>query len=426
MVVVSDQHDAFTSANQYHGADHVLTHRRFPSANQPEIKVFENRGMLLKSQDNLTQTLQHKGSIARRNHRPTPSGESHGRAPTIVSSVVSPTVSRNPSIQRQKRFMMSRKEVKNKFFYPVKGPKRLRSKRGKYRTKSELDASIDYINFDSSMAKDLCLNKYVTAFEFKKQDIIKIDPQIRSSIKVITVDSKNNYILYSPDPTSGKNSVIADAEQILNMELQKLGKPVTFMRTSSNRQGKNFPEYRIIRPDFHRYDTFPITEKATLIRTNSLPTKFNDAKLEALWNLYLRRVIAARIKWRLTHSSQEYLDQTVQQQEQHERKKPHRMSMASSVETGFFMNQKLNRQQSFPVPYKQSSPDDASNDESFKSAHMRWGKSSSDTSMPNVVQVGTGYESLAYSSSGDSPRRQVMLDSLEQLMNEVTSVISEI
>lgn len=350
------------------------SHSRQPSSGAV-IRDFPHRATLVSSKDPLAPLPpQRHGSYAirhRKSHRPNSSVDHEGRAPTIVSTIISPTASRRASIKRQKRFMMSHQELKSKYFYPVNGPRRLHSRRGKYRTSVELDASMNYINIDAAMSKDLCVNQYVKSFQVKRSEYIKVDPMLTEQVKSLTVDSKNNIILYTPMPTVAHTSV-ADAEQILSQELRKLGKLSTDTRTASE------PSTRRMR---QRMGTFPLAQKASLVRTRSLPARVKDDRLETLWNLYLRRVVADRIRWRLTHMQQDgprYRS---------------RGSVVSSVETDFFLSHLLTDESAEPRT-------------------------------PNPHVTGNSHDSA--SSSYSSPRRRAMLDSLEQLMNEVQSVMSTV
>lgn len=348
---------------------------------EPVIKDFPSRAALMSSRDDLirqhTQIQRHESYAMRirAQKRSEASNELYGRAPTIVSSVASPTGSRRSSIKRRKRFMLNKREMHNKFFYPVNGPKRHYSRRGKYRTSLELDASMNYVNIDVSMSKDLCVNQYVGAYSVTDRELLKLDPELKEEVKAITVDSKNNIILYTPVPTIGQSS-ITDAEQILNDELLKLGSPVTLTAVSplinKTPDGKT-----------HRLFTYPPDHSHRLLRTNSLPVRPHNERLEAVWNLYLRRVIAERIKWRLTHmhSDSSTDDQRFSQ----------RFSVVSSVETNFFINHVLHHDEEIPPP--------------LEPQH-------------------TGDSKESFISTRGSPRRQAMFESLEQLMHDVESMIS--
>jgi hypothetical protein len=362
------------------------THSRHQSG-AAVILEFPHRATLLSSKEQLAPLRQ--GSYAIRHRRPHKFTEStylEGKVPTIVTALESSNASRRPSIQTRRRFMMNRKELKNKFFYPVNGPKRLNSRRGKYRTSVELDASMNYINIDASMSKDLCVNQYVISYELPKRELIKMDPQLREQVKAITVDSKNNVILYTPIPTEG-NSSVADAEQILNDELKKLGKPISLSSLRKNSNGFRYSR--------DKRATFPFSQKPSLLRTRSLPSKVQDERLETLWNLYLRRVIAARIKWRMHHMNQE----------SDYKPTSNRFSMVSSVDTAFFMNHLLKTENS-------------ENDRLLTSEQS--------DHISHLEPQNTGGSRESFVSAKSSPRRRAMLDSLEQLMIEVESVLSTV
>ncbi|CCH41063.1 hypothetical protein BN7_600 [Wickerhamomyces ciferrii] len=425
MTVVDDY--VFTSATNHHDtASHSNTlHRRYPSV--PTIKEIPNRNAF-----NPTYHKKH----AFQSNRNTLIGEvgSIGKAPTIESTIISPTVTRKNSIIRQKkRHMISSKELKNKFFYPVNAPKRKKSRRGKFRNSFELNSSMNYINIDSSMSKDLCLNQQVKAYELPPKELIKLEPKLKETTKAITIDSKNNYIIYTPNPTAGKNSLISDPEQILDQELLKLGTPITFNKANT----PILPEYEFERPYFNRYDTFPKEDPISYLhRTRSLPPKFNNKEgIEELWKLYLRRVISARIKWRLENLNKELKPGF----------NPRRKSASSSVDTSYFMSTLLKQNGKIPQTYKSSSSDDYFDDiessdkdedtdegddeinepvtdediNSINSNHDNNGNSYSPDE--NSAHRRTGNLSRVVYHSGDNS--EYYRGSLESLLNEMRSII---
>jgi len=396
MVVVDG--NIYTSASSFnHTTAH---HRRYPSI--PTIKEVPNRGAFNPTyhEQNAFEPPIEKID----NHEEEPLFSPEGRAPTIVSTVISPTVTRQHSkIRKKKRFMISSKELRNQFFYPVKAPKRKRSKRGKFRNSVELDASMNYVNIDSSMSKDLCLNQQVKAYEIECPELIKMEPKLKETTKAITIDSNNNYIIYTPSPTMGKNSVISDAEQLLDQELLKLGTPITFNKNAT----PVLPEYKIDRPYFNRYDTYPIAERQNLIRTRSLPTNpsksVNRNGVQGLWNLYLRRVIAARISWRLEHMRAE--------------SQPRKPSMSSSVETGFFMNALLKNNAMLP-PRK--SCEDTVEEDNTSAEEVEEPVTDDDHESKIVDEASSRYSRDTNGSGGSTGE---VLGSLDSLLNEMRSII---
>lgn len=383
-MVVVDGHDyVFSSSSNYHPT--TVHHRRFPSI--PTIKEIPNRGAF-----NPTYHKQNAFQSSTKNEDVL----LEGRAPTIVSTLISPTGSRRNSIKRKKRFMVNSKELKTQFFYPVKAPRRRRSRRGKFRNSVELDNSLNYINIDSSMSKDLCLNQTVRAYEISNTELLKLEPSLKETTKAITIDSNNNYIIYTPNPTLGKNSIISDAEQLLDQELLKLGTPITYNKAIT----PVLPEYKIDRPYFNRYDTYPITERPQLLRSKSLPSKFKQDGVHGMWNLYLRRVIAARILWRLQHVKPDAAMR--------------RTSITSSVETGFFMNALLKNNAMLPTQLK-SDNEDSSSDEVEEPM-------TDDDQVENII---TEENASVHSRNSQRSREstQEVLGSLESLLNEMRSII---
>lgn len=389
MVVMDD--NVYSSSSSYHHT--IPHHRRFPSI--PTIKEVPNSGAFNPTYH------EHNAfeSFTKKTHNKNVSinGEiasPEGKAPTIVSTIISPTVTRQHSFKRKKRFMVSSKEVKNQFFYPVNAPKRRRSRRGKFRNSIELDASMNYVNIDSSMSKDLCLNQQVKAYEISFPELIKREPDLKESTKAITIDSNNNYIIYTPNPTLGKNSVISDAEQLLDQELLKLGTPITFNKATT----PILPKYKVNRPYFNRYDTFPFSDRQQLIRTRSLPSKLKQDGVQELWSLYLRRVIAGRIRWRLEHM----------------RSEPRRPSFSSSVDTGFFMNTLLKKNAMVPKQSSSSSAAESSDSESDMEEPV--------TDDDHESRIAEEVVSLVSGGTHRSSTQEV-LGSLESLLNEMRSIL---
>jgi hypothetical protein len=347
---------------------------------------------------------------------------------------------RSKSIKRKNRkFMINSKEARSKFFYPVNAPRRRRSMYGKYRSSFELKATMDYINIDTSMSKDLFLDKLVDCYEVPNRELLKMNPVIIGTTKTVALDSDDNMVIYTPNPTTGKNSIITDAEQRLEKEILKLNSPALYEKKKIR-----LPEYRIPRPYYNRYHTVPLSKHHSLSRTKSLPTKFKDDRVEGLWHLYLRRVICGRIAWRLAHSSQPNIVKTQYQYEIHNQSEDQTQSggyrdsttasgsvyglgmmrqpsaAPSSVDTGFFVNAEL--QESPKISATKSS-----SNLYLSPLNSRAYKSDEDINEPITDdELGTGSFISGSSGTQISSIRQAMFDSLDRLMVDVNSVITHL
>ncbi len=403
MVVVDDA--VYSSSSHYHHT--TPHHRRFPSI--PTIKEVPNRGAFNptyhKHNAFESSTKQYQHEYKHLNDEGDEIISPEGKAPTIVSTIISPTVTRQHSFKKKKRYMLSSREVKNHFFYPVKAPRRKRSRRGKFRNSVELDASMNYVNIDSSMSKDLCLNQRVKAYEISLPELIKIEPALKETTKAITIDSNNNYIIYTPDPTIGKNSVISDAEQLLDQELLKLGTPITFNKATT----PVLPQYKFNRPFFNRYDTYPIAGSHQLLRTRSLPSKWRQEGLQDLWNLYLRRVVAARIMWRLKHISSE------------PNLKHARPSFSSSVDTGFFINSLLKNNAMLPAHNSKSSSGGTMSDDEESGSDVE--EPITDDDHESRIENDDRTSHISRGSHRSRESTQEVLSSLESLLDDMRSII---
>lgn len=443
-MVVVEHHPYSTGSDRLINPNYTLSHRRYPS--MPPIKDNVNRGQLLKSQENLLlEQINNTKPYSQKGVKSEALSVVNGQTPSIVSTMISPTLTRKTSHIKRNKGMMNYKEFKSRFFYPVNGPKRRRSRNGKYRNKKELNAIMEYINIDSSISKDLCINQYVRAFELPPNYISKLDPKLKESVKAITIDSNNNYIIYTPNPTTSKNSVISNAEQRLDEELVKLGNPIAFTRKDHH---YILPEYRIHRPPLKKFDTVPMSMPTTLTRTMSLPIKFKDEKVVALWNLYLRRVIAERIKWRLLHSNyrDSKLPSSFQRKRDEQRRsseitdkclnKNRRFSDTSSVDTNFFLDTLLRNSVGLPLNPTSSSSEDGSKKKKkrrhdrkkrkSKRRSRRVIKREEDSASEPEEPVTDGESVLSSPVESGSPSRRAMYDSLEELMVEMNAIMTDI
>lgn len=357
-----------------------------------QLKDFPHRASLRPSVElpEVTSVRRHGSDTVRQRALRSQSQQQHGHSASVHSQLSPAESKRSPSIRKKKRFMMSKTEVKRKFFYPVNAPKRELSRRGKYRTRYELNSCFNYMNIDVGMSKELCINQYVRSYYIRDGDLIKPNPQLHEEVKSITVDSNNRVILYTPAPTD-RNSSVADAEQILNEQLQKLGDTSALAKTSPLSRSSHMKTFA----------TFPPTRKPNfaLRRTNSLPVRIKNNRLETLWNLYLRRAIARRIKWRLEHMGQSSSDFT---------SKSYKLSRETSVETSFFMSHVLHEDGN-------ESKEETTSTQDHQSPNQRDNKH--DGSQESV---------LSSPRSPTSPRRDEMMDSLERLIKEVESIISTV
>lgn len=455
MVIIDN--NVYTSSAQIRD-EITQVHERFP--NMPPIKNVENRGNLKSSLNDLVVPPRNKDRFV---HRKVASNVSKsfpkdGVAPSIISSIKPPVEPMNEDPltrkssrkmkRKTRRFMQSIDEAKNHFFYPVHAPKRRRSKNGKYRSSLELRATMDFINLDRTIAREICLNQLVESYQVQNRDLIKLNPPLIQSTKAITFDSDNNIIIYTPNSTS-KNSTINNAEEILDKELKKL---------DVYKKSVRLPEYKIPRPFYNRYDTAPLTRYPSLIRTRSLPAKFRDENVETLWNIYLRRVLCGRITWRLTHSSQPNLVKDQYEEFEKRRqanlktpettqnstfKSPRPMfgfelanrlnSAESSVDTGFFIGTELHDSSNFPKKNKSTSSEylTVSENEHGDLPDQTYELSDYDSNEPytddELMRQNSYISGFTQTPTSPlSPRRQAMFDSLEQLMVDVNSVISDL
>lgn len=247
-------------------------------------------------------------------------------------------ISKKTSIKRRRRFMKSTREVRNQLFHPVvRAPSRVKrnssknyqlkrkQRNGKYRTKSELDANLVYIDFDVDMSKDLCLNKKVDFYEVPQNQLLKPNPDLKKTVKAITIDADNNYMLYVPQPVTSDNSFISTdkIEKQLNEQLMKIG-TLNYDLSNQNSLGQNYSYHNPTPSSTYSDESKPGTVLASennseprtvptpqyetfrLSRTMSLPTnsrkKPTADEIEILWKVYLKKVIANRIRWQLSSS----------------------------------------------------------------------------------------------------------------------------
>ncbi|KAH3674575.1 hypothetical protein WICPIJ_009533 [Wickerhamomyces pijperi] len=232
---------------------------------------------------------------------------------TVIRRSPSSAGSKNGSIRRQRRNKLSaRDQIKNRLFpfnaSQIREHHKRRVKKGNYRNSRELDAYLDYVNVDTEMSRELVMNHTTKAYSVSPAQLLMIEPKLKAVLKTITVDSKNNYILYSPITSGGKGSVASLFEEEL-VDLFNVYPDSTLSPNPSTPQRNplrflpaslNASPSTLQRSLNHSLQTLEL-----LKRTNSLPLNFKNQRrlnLETLWKTYYKTLLANRIRFRLKNT----------------------------------------------------------------------------------------------------------------------------